>query len=76
MRFKIHFILLFLLVAYLKLITINLPQAYIDGIEKLVEEEIFPNRSEAIRIAVRDFCKKELTTSQMSHIFRMKRLEN
>ncbi|MCK4797749.1 MAG: ribbon-helix-helix protein, CopG family [Spirochaetes bacterium] len=56
----------------LKLITLNLPQAYIDGLEKLVGEELFPNRSEAIRIAVRDFCKKELTSQQMSKIFGIK----
>ncbi|MHA1820763.1 MAG: ribbon-helix-helix domain-containing protein [Promethearchaeota archaeon] len=43
----------------MKLITINLPQAYIDGIEKLVENEIYPNRSEAIRNALRDFLKRE-----------------
>jgi antitoxin ParD1/3/4 len=43
----------------MKLITLNLPQAYIDGLEKLVQMEIYPNRSEAIRMAVRDFLRKE-----------------
>ena len=43
----------------MKLLTINLPQAYIDGLEKLVDDEIYPNRSEAIRIAVRDMLKRE-----------------
>ena len=43
----------------MKLITINLPQAYIDGLEKLVDDEIYPNRSEAIRNAVRDMLRKE-----------------
>jgi Arc/MetJ-type ribon-helix-helix transcriptional regulator len=54
----------------LKLITLNLPQAYIDGLEKLVEEELFPNRSEAIRIGIRDFCKKELGSQHFSDLLR------
>lgn len=43
----------------MKLITLNLPEVYIEGIEKLVQEEIYPNRSEAIRHAVRDLIIKE-----------------
>lgn len=43
----------------MKLVTLNLPEAYIDGLEKLVQEEIYPNRSEAIRLAVRDLIRKE-----------------
>jgi antitoxin ParD1/3/4 len=46
----------------MKLLTINLPQAYIDGLEKLVEMEFYPNRSEAIRVAVRDLLRKEKST--------------
>jgi Arc/MetJ-type ribon-helix-helix transcriptional regulator len=52
-----------------KLVTINIPQAYLDGIEQLVEEEIYPNRSETIRIAIRDFLRKEYNGQQ---IFRIK----
>jgi Arc/MetJ-type ribon-helix-helix transcriptional regulator len=48
----------------MQLITINLPQAYIDGLEKLVEDEIYPNRSEAIRNAVRDFLRRENITKK------------
>lgn len=43
----------------MKLITLNLPEAYIEGIEKLVQAEIYPNRSETIRHAVRDLIIKE-----------------
>ncbi len=43
-----------------KLITCHLPSAYIEGIEKLVENEVYPNRSEAIRVAIRDLLKNEL----------------
>jgi antitoxin ParD1/3/4 len=42
-----------------KLVTLNIPQVYLDGIEHLVEQEIYPNRSETIRIAIRDFLRKE-----------------
>lgn len=44
----------------MKLITLHLPQAYLHGIERLVEQEVYPNRSEAIRMAVRDLLKSEL----------------
>ena len=43
----------------MKLITLNLPDRYLDGIEVLVREEIYPNRSEAIRSAIRDLLRKE-----------------
>jgi antitoxin ParD1/3/4 len=45
----------------MKLITLNLPEAYIEGIEALVAAEIYPNRSETIRHAVRDLIIKEKT---------------
>jgi len=45
----------------MKLITCHLPEAYLDGIEELVAAKIFPNRSEAIRVAVRELLKSELT---------------
>ncbi|UCH05970.1 MAG: type II toxin-antitoxin system ParD family antitoxin [Candidatus Thorarchaeota archaeon] len=44
----------------LKLITLHVPLEYVKGIEKLVEMNLYPNRSEAIRIAIRDMLKKEL----------------
>ncbi|UYP46445.1 hypothetical protein NEF87_002730 [Candidatus Lokiarchaeum ossiferum] len=43
----------------MKLITLNLPEPYLEGLEKLVQEELYPNRSEAIRHAVRDLIRKE-----------------
>ena len=55
----------------MKLVTLNLPQAYLDGLEKLVQEEIYPNRSEAIRFAVRDMIRRE--TSIISQIFQKPR---
>lgn len=44
----------------MKLVTIHLPEAYLDGIEQLVRARFYPNRSEAIRNAVRDLLKSEL----------------
>ncbi|MEM3526021.1 MAG: type II toxin-antitoxin system ParD family antitoxin [Candidatus Jordarchaeaceae archaeon] len=44
----------------MKLISIKLPNAYLDGLNELVKMGIYPSRSEAIRVAVRDMLKKEL----------------
>nr|MDO8081821.1 ribbon-helix-helix domain-containing protein [Candidatus Freyarchaeota archaeon] len=48
----------------MKLISIKLPNAYIDGLNELVEMGIYPSRSEAIRVAIRDMLKKELWSRQ------------
>ena len=44
----------------MRLITVHLPVAYISALRKLVEEGLYPNVSEAIRVAIRDFIHKEL----------------
>jgi len=44
----------------MQICTINLPSIYIDAIAKLVDTGLFPSRSEAIRVALRDFLKGEL----------------
>ncbi len=44
----------------MKLVTLHVPETYIQGLEKLVQNNLYPNRSEAIRIAIRDLLKKEL----------------
>jgi Arc/MetJ-type ribon-helix-helix transcriptional regulator len=44
----------------MKIITINLPEKYLSAIQVLIDLRIYPNRSEAIRIALRDFLSKEL----------------
>ena len=44
----------------LRLITVHMPEHYIDGLDALVERGLYPTRSEAIRTAVRDLLKKEL----------------
>jgi Arc/MetJ-type ribon-helix-helix transcriptional regulator len=41
-------------------VTINIPSVYIDAIGILIDKGLFPSRSEAIRVALRDFLKREL----------------
>ncbi|MHA1293528.1 MAG: ribbon-helix-helix domain-containing protein [Promethearchaeota archaeon] len=43
----------------MKLISVNLPDSYIKVLEMLVLDGKFPNRSEAIRVAIRDLIKTE-----------------
>jgi Arc/MetJ-type ribon-helix-helix transcriptional regulator len=46
----------------MKLITCHIPEAYISGIEELCSMNFYPNRSEAIRVAIRDLLKSELSS--------------
>lgn len=44
----------------LKIVTVNVPESYIEAIKKLVGENgLYPSRSELIRCAVREFLLKE-----------------
>jgi antitoxin ParD1/3/4 len=43
-----------------KLITINLPETYLRDLDSLVKVDMYPNRAEAIRIAVRDMLVDEV----------------
>ncbi len=47
----------------MKIVTVFLPEEYLGILEKLVEQGRFPNRSEAIRVAVRDLIKVEYQIS-------------
>ena len=44
----------------MKLLTVYIPESYIETLDLLVGEEIFPNRSEAIRVAIRDLIRNEM----------------
>ena len=44
----------------LKLVTVLLPEAYLEGLDELVRASMYPSRSAAIRSAVRDMLKREL----------------
>ncbi len=48
----------------MKIITINLPEKYLQAIQILNDLGIYPSRSEAIRIALRDFLTNELKMYQ------------
>jgi len=45
----------------MKIVTVNVPESYIDAINKLIGRDgLYPSRSELIRCAVREFLIKEL----------------
>lgn len=44
----------------MKLVTVLLPEAYLEGLDELVRANMYPSRSSVIRSSVRDLLKKEL----------------
>jgi len=40
-------------------VTVHLPEQYIEALDDLVKKKLYPNRAEAIRMAVRDFIFEE-----------------
>ena len=44
----------------MQIVTVNLPSIYIDAIAKLTDQGLYPSRSEAIRVALKDFLSTEL----------------
>ena len=58
----------------MKIITINLPEKYLSAIQTLNDLGIYPSRSEAIRIALRDFLNEELKMDQELEEEKFKRL--
>lgn len=44
----------------MKLITLYLPEPYIKALDQLVNEKFYPNRAEAIRVAIRDMINVEV----------------
>ncbi|MDR2707421.1 MAG: ribbon-helix-helix domain-containing protein [Nitrososphaerota archaeon] len=44
----------------MKLITLYLPEPYIKALEQLVDERKYPNRADAIRVAIRDLISEEV----------------
>ncbi len=55
----------------MRLIAVHLPERIVEDIQRLVEKGLYPNRSEAIRNAIRDLLKRELWESSMSKSGRM-----
>lgn len=44
----------------MKLITLYVPEPYLKALDRLINERYYPNRAEAIRIAIRDLLSVEL----------------
>lgn len=44
----------------MKMLTVFIPEKYIESLDLLVIEELYPNRSEAIRSAIRDLIRNEI----------------
>ncbi len=44
----------------MRIVTVKMPEVYIDGIDELVRARRYSSRSEAIRVAVRELLKREL----------------
>ncbi len=55
----------------MRLIAVHLPERIVEDIQRLVEKGLYPNRSEAIRNAIRDLLKRELWESNMNKSGRM-----
>ncbi|MCS7386142.1 MAG: ribbon-helix-helix domain-containing protein [archaeon GB-1867-005] len=45
----------------MRVISIRLPSVYIELIDELVRMGIYPSRSEVIRVALRDFLRREMS---------------
>ncbi len=50
----------------LRLITVKMSEIYVDGVDRLVELGMYPSRSEAIRVAIRDLLRRELWPAEGS----------
>jgi antitoxin ParD1/3/4 len=44
----------------MKIVTVHLPEAYVEAIDELVRRKVYLNRAEAIRMAVRDLIRREI----------------
>jgi antitoxin ParD1/3/4 len=44
----------------MKLITLYLPEPYLEALDELVSKRYYPHRAEAIRVAIRDLISTEL----------------
>ncbi len=47
-------------ISRMRLITVKMPEIYVEGLDELVKIGRYSSRSEVIRVAIRDLLKKEL----------------
>ena len=52
----------------MQLVTVKMSDIYVKGLDKLVEIGMYPSRSEAIRVAIRDLLRRELWPAEGSPI--------
>lgn len=52
----------------MRLISINMTQETLEGLDELVRQGSYPNRSEAIRFAIRDLLKEEVWRRQQNSV--------
>lgn len=50
----------------MRLVTLHLPEEYLHDLDELVRLQRYPNRSETIRVAVRDLLREELWKARNS----------
>ena len=60
----------------MKMLTVYIPESYIEGLDLLVIEERFPNRSEAIRTAIRDLIRNEILLKNETEKRKQERISN
>lgn len=53
----------------MKNISINIPEIYDENIQKLIKMKVVPSRSEAIRIALREFLHREYNNLKLLGFF-------
>ncbi len=44
----------------MRVVTICLPESYVEGMDALIKKDMYPSRSEVIRMAIRDMLVAEL----------------
>ena len=49
----------------MRLVTVKMPEAYVEAIDELVRKGRFTSRSEAIRVAIRELLRRELWIKEM-----------
>lgn len=47
-------------ISKMRLITVKMPEIYVEGLDELVKIGRYSSRSEVIRVAIRDLLKREL----------------
>ena len=54
----------------MNLVTVKMSDIYVNGLDKWVEIGMYPSRSEAIRVAIRDLLRRELWPENGSPIIK------